>query len=57
MERRLDGVRQGTPAGACPQTAPRWGTGPDRNLTCGGTGDEDEAICIAGIEAAGLLSG
>jgi len=23
----------------------------------GGTGDEDEAICIAGIEAAGLLSG
>ena len=23
----------------------------------GGTGDEDEAICIAGIEAAGLQSG
>ena len=23
----------------------------------GGTGDEDEAICIAGIEAAGLVSG
>ena len=23
----------------------------------GGTGDEDEAVCIAGIEAAGLISG
>jgi uncharacterized protein GlcG (DUF336 family) len=23
----------------------------------GGTGDEDEAVCIAGIEAAGLVSG
>ena len=25
--------------------------------TSGGTGDEDEAICIAGIEAAGLVAG
>ena len=23
----------------------------------GGTGDEDEAICIAGVEAAGLVAG
>ena len=23
----------------------------------GGTGDEDEAVCIAGVEAAGLMSG
>ena len=25
--------------------------------TSGGTGDEDEAVCIAGIEAAGLIAG
>jgi len=23
----------------------------------GGTGDEDEAICIAGVQAAGLVAG
>ena len=23
----------------------------------GGTGDEDEAVCIAGVEAAGLITG
>ena len=23
----------------------------------GGTGDEDEAVCIAGVEAAGLMHG
>ena len=23
----------------------------------GGTGEEDEAVCIAGVEAAGLVSG
>jgi uncharacterized protein GlcG (DUF336 family) len=28
-----------------------------RDQANGGTGDEDEAICLAGIEAAGLIAG